>query len=194
MEKERTQKTEEKYGLSRYFLLTMLLSLFGWAFETVYMRIATGEWVHRGFMTLPFCPIYGCSLVFVYFLVGTPQEGRFLLRRVRNTPIRYLLYFAIAFIVPSAMELIVGWFFNKTMHLRLWSYAHAPLNIEGYVCLRNSIVWAVLIFLFMRFVFPWGKCLIGFIPKFFARVLAFALLLVVIADTSFNVANVLYRK
>lgn len=171
----------------------MLLSLFGWAFETVYMRIATGRWLDRGFMTLPFCPIYGCTLVFVYFLAGTPKDGRFLLARVNNAFFRYTLYFLIAFLVPSVMELLIGLLFDKTLHVRLWSYGDNALNIGGFVCLRNSLIWAVLIMFFMRFLFPFFKRLIGIFPKFVARILSFALLIALLADVSYNIANTVYR-
>ena len=92
MTKKRKKAKTEKYGLSRYFLLLMFLSFLGWALETVYMRIATGKWVDRGFMTMPFCPIYGCSVILVYFLIGTPTEGGLFLKKVGKGILRCLLY------------------------------------------------------------------------------------------------------
>lgn len=92
---KKRQKTKmEKYGLSRYFLLSMFLSFLGWALETVYIRIATEKWGDRGFMTMPFCPIYGCSLILVYFLIGTPPEGSLFLKSGER---RFALFVVSAF-------------------------------------------------------------------------------------------------
>lgn len=189
---EQTQKAEEKYGVSRYFLLTMLLSFLGWAFETTYVWILSGRLHNQGFMTLPFCPIYGCSLIVVYFLVGTPDHGGLLLKNVTKKANRYPLYVLFAFLIPSLAELLVGAFFDYTFHLTLWSYSTMPMNFRGYVCLPVSLAWLALIFLFMKFLFPPLRNAIGKIPAPIARTLAFCLLFIVAVDASLNFAMVMY--
>jgi len=61
--------------VSRYFILFMEMSFWGWAVETVFFLLCYGQLYDRGFMTLPFCTIYGCSFLLLYFLVGIPDEG-----------------------------------------------------------------------------------------------------------------------
>ena len=134
----------EKYGLSRLFLLTMLLSFFGWAFETVYFLLYKGKYSDRGFLTLPFCPIYGCSLVGIYLLIGSPDD------KVVKMP----LYIAVCFLLPSLIELFIGVIFDKLWNRRLWTYFGYPYNLNGYICLRNSILWGIMAFLFMKYLFP----------------------------------------
>lgn len=189
---ERAVKTE-KYGLARYFLLTVTLSMLGWAFETVWMRIATGQFIRRGFLSLPLCPIYGCSLLIVYALVGTPKEGGILLRNVTQKRTRFWLYLLFAFIVPSVMELLVGAFFYQVFHLRLWDYSYKRLQIGGFVCLRNSLVWSVLIFLFMQYAFMPIQKAIGRLPIKLARACALVLLALLLADFSLQVAVTIYQ-
>ena len=169
------EKGKERYGISRYFLLVATLSFLGWAFETGYMFLQTGKWQDRGFMTLPFCPIYGCSLFATYLLAGTPDEGRGFLRSVNNRALRYIFYFLLAFIIPSVAEILVGFLFDKAFGIWLWSYKGIPLNIGGYVCLPVSLAWATLIFLFMKFLFPSIKKLVGKLPLHGARILALTL-------------------
>lgn len=187
------EKSKTEYGVSRYFILTALLSFLGWAFETVCFLIMTGGYHDRGFMTLPFCPIYGCSLTIVYFVLGTPDEGAGLLAGAKRRGVRYALYLAFAFLIPTAMEFIVGLFFDRALQIRLWDYSTRFLNIRGYVCLRNSLIWTGLIFLFMKFVLPFLKDLVGRLPKPVARTLAFVLLALSLIDTSMNFARVLYK-
>ena len=183
----------EKYGVARYFLLTAVLSFLGWAFETVWMKIATGKFVERGFLSLPFCPIYGCSLLLVYALVGTPKQGGILLKNVTQKRTRFWLYLLFAFIVPSVMELLVGVFFKQTMHIRLWNYSNKKLNIGGFVCLRNSIIWSVLIFLFMNYLFSPIQKAIGRLPIKLARACALVLFALLLADFSLQIALTIYK-
>lgn len=179
-----------RYGFFRYFTLLMLLSFGGWAFETLLMRIIYGGFYDRGFMTLPFCPIYGVSLLTMYFLAGTPDEGRGILQNVQGKAARYLLYVLIAFLVPSIAELIVGLFFDKGFGVWLWDYSHQPLNLWGYVCLPVSVAWAMLIFFFMKFVFPFCKRIIGKIPTPLIRILGVLLLFVTAADLVYNFLHI----
>ena len=167
---------EKSYGISRYILLVATLSFLGWAFETGYMFLCSGKWHDRGFMTLPFCPIYGCALFSTYLLAGTPDEPRALLKGVKNRVLRYALYFLLAFFVPSAFEIAVGFVLDKGLGVCLWSYNGVPLNLGGYACVPVSLAWAVLIFLFMKFLFLPIKRLLGRIPLHGARLGALFLL------------------
>ncbi len=186
---QKAEINEQNYGISRYFLLVFTLSFLGWAFETVYMWLAFGKLYDRGFMTLPVCPIYGVSLFVMYLIAGTPDEGRFLLKKVDNRAFRYLFYLLIAFIVPSVAEFLVGFVFDKAFDTWLWNYSSLPLNVNGYVCLPVSFVWAALIFVFMKFVFTPIKNLIGKLPIAAARILATLLLLASVVDIVYNFSH-----
>lgn len=184
---ETKKKRGYRYGFSRYYLLTVLLSFLGWCFETGYLYLRWGEVYDCGFMTLPFCPIYGCTLIAIYWIMGTPNEPRGILKNVQPALLRYFLYFALAFFIPSVMEYMVGLFFDKTFHLRLWNYKGAPYNLDGYVCLPVSLIWAGLIFLFMRFLFLPLKKLVGKIPAPIAWGLLAVTAVVFGADIASNV-------
>lgn len=186
MSKTKT-KDRGRYGLSRYFLLTTLLSFLGWCFETGYLWLRTGNVYDSGFMTLPLCPIYGCCLVAIYLLMGTPHKPKGILKDVAPAPLRYALYLALAFFVPSTLEYLVGLFFDKTFSMRLWDYTGAPYNLDGYVCLPVSLAWTGLIFVFMRFGFLPLKRLIGKIPKPLAIGLSVMFFVVFAVDIGANV-------
>ena len=189
---EEQEEQEGKYGLGRYFLLTMFLSFIGWTFETTYIYFAFGKLYNTGFMTLPFCPIYGCSLFAAYFFLGTPDCGRFFLKRTESKLTRYARYFLFAFLIPTVAELLVGVFFDRVFDVRLWSYADVPMNWNGYVCLPVSLIWSGLIFLFMKFAFLPIMRVIGKLPSMTANGWAFALLFIVLVDFSLNLARIIY--
>lgn len=182
-------KDKGRYGLSRYLLLTVVLSFLGWCFETGYLWLRTGNVYDSGFMTLPFCPIYACALMGTYFLMGTPHEPKGILKGVAPAPLRYALYFALAFFIPSVLEYLVGLFFDTAFSMRLWDYTGAPYTLNGYVCLPVSLAWAGLIFAFMRLGFLPIKNLVGKIPKPLAVGLCVVFAVVFAVDIGANVVK-----
>ena len=183
---------KEQYGVSRYFILTVLLSFLGWIFETAYMRIACGRWIDRGFLTLPFCPIYGCSLLATYFLIGTPKKGGTLIPKRLSPGKRTAVYLLFAFIVPSLFELIVGAFFDKNLGIRLWDYSYQRFQIGGFVSLRNSLFWSVGIYFFMKYAFPVFYRWVGGMQSAKADKIAYFLLMIILFDFSCNFVRVVY--
>ena len=172
--------------VARYVLLTGVLSFIGWAYETVFVLVMTGSFYNQGFLTLPFCPIYGFSLLAVYLLIGTPTEGRGILKNEQNPFRRYALYLAFSFLIPTAAELLVGFFFDNFFHVRLWSYKGVPYNFRGYISLPVSLAWMGLIFLFMRFLFSPIKSAVFRIPNKTAILLSAILLTAVAVDFIFS--------
>ena len=176
------QQTDEAFGVQRYYILLSSLSFLGWAFETVFVFLAMGRWQNQGFMKLPFCPIYGSSLMATYWLAGTPDCPRGLLKNVEKRGLRYVLYAVIAFIVPTVAEFFVGLFFDKGFGIWLWSYAGQPLNLMGYIALPVSLAWMGLIFAFMKWLFMPIKKSIGKIPTTVAWGIAVSLFAVMSVD------------
>ncbi len=139
--------------LSKYLLLMGALSFLGWLFESTLALLHTGSLGNAGALSLPLCPIYASSLLGLYFLAGTPDRGRGILKNVAGKRLLWGLYLALAFVLPTLAELAVGTLFEHFFGMKLWDYSHIPLNYKGYICFFVSAVWAVLIFLFMKFLF-----------------------------------------
>ena len=129
------------------------------------MLIIYGEYFDRGFLTLPFCPIYGGVVVILYLLVGTPNEGWFA-GKVENfvnskgwqpgtaRAIRYVGYYLISMTFATVGELIIGLIFENA-GCTLWSYSGFPYNYKGVICPQISIFWGFLITIAMRYPFSW---------------------------------------
>ncbi len=140
-------------ALAKHFLVMLFFSFLGWLWETVYVSYLAGELVDRGFFLSPVCPIYGSCLLVLYFMLGTPDAPRGLLRRVRKGPGLYGIYLLFAGLIPTAVELVIGAFFHQVFDVRLWTYEANPYNFYGYICLYNSLFWAVGITALMRFIY-----------------------------------------
>ncbi len=44
----------------------------------------------------------------------------------------------------TAVELLLGIFFNLYLHLNLWDYSYDRFNFLGQICLKNCIYWYLL--------------------------------------------------
>lgn len=135
----------------RYFILFMEISFLGWAVETVFFWFCYGELHDRGFMTLPFCTIYGCSFLLLYFLIGPPKK-----RELRSAGERIgaaACYFLLCALIPTALELLTGWFFQQMFGLRLWSYESYRFHFQGYICLEYALLWGILLPPCMKYLF-----------------------------------------
>ena len=183
MKKRTDLRKQDRWLTCSYFvILFFVISFLGWLVETAYCYAVAGQYCDRGFLTLPFCTIYGCSILAVYALLGTPRWGGLLLRKVTNRWARLALYFFMAALIPSVAELVTGFFFHHFFDLRLWDYSAKPLNIGGYICLPFAVIWGTLITVFMGFVFPRLARKIGQLPRRATYLLAGILSVAFLAD------------
>jgi uncharacterized membrane protein len=135
------------FGLSdriiEYFLYFCVIAFIGWVLESCYRSFVTKQWTNAGFLHGPFVPIYGFAATFILFIdQNWPQAWSPAAR------------WAIFFIMPSLFEYFVGWLLEKTLKTKLWDYSENFLNINGRVCLKYSLAWAVLIFGGVSFLQP----------------------------------------
>lgn len=174
-----TRKQQKSNTKRRSIFVTsfsfFLISFVGWLYETALMYISTGEYCDRGFLRLPFCPIYGGVVCLLYLLCGTPKEGVFAgwveklcLRKGWHLGIarmlRYVGYFVLAMALATGMELVVGLLFQRA-GCCLWSYSGMACNYKGVISLPVSLFWGFLITVAMRYPFSWLLVWVGKIPK-----------------------------
>ena len=119
------------YTFCRLFLLFFYFSFFGYIVETTYVSLGTGKLnLNRGFCVGPYIPIYGIgSLLIVYFIspyVGNP-----------------FLVFVLSFIVCSFVEYIISYLAELFLKARLWNYKDRKFNVNGRICLQNSIYFGI---------------------------------------------------
>ena len=56
----------------------LIYAFLGWCMEVAYAALELKQFVNRGFLNGPVCPIYGCGVLLVVFVL-TPLKGSFLL-------------------------------------------------------------------------------------------------------------------
>lgn len=140
-----------RYGFYELFLIFMFWGMIGWLIEVVDMRIEAGEFQNRGFLHMPFCPIYGIGMAAASFGLSSAKNSS-------------LLLFAFGVIFCSVFEYIVGGILERLFHSKWWDYSHMRFNIKGRVCLRNAVLFGFGAILVFRFVEPMVEKVIARIP------------------------------
>ena len=123
----------------------------GWLIEVVDMRIEAGEFQNRGFLHMPFCPIYGVGMA----VASVGLSG------VKNS---YVILFAFGVIFCSVFEYIVGGILERLFHSKWWDYSHMRFNIKGRVCLRNAVLFGFGAIVVFRFAQPMLEKVISRVP------------------------------
>ncbi len=175
----------------------MVISFIGWLGETLYFIAAFDIITDRGFLSLPLCTIYGCSILAIYLIIGTPAKGRLspLFKKVKILPVLlkpfayiglYSIYFVLAALIPTIAEFITALFFDKVFGVTLWCYSSYTHNLFGYICLEMSIVWGILITIAMGIIWPLLDKLVSMIPPKATKVIAVVLLVSLATDFILN--------
>lgn len=100
----------------------------GWIIECTYVSVRTKKVTNRGFMFGPFIPIYGFGAM-TMLLACTPV-------------IKYpALVFIVGMVSASVLEYITGMAMEAIFKVRYWDYSYRKFNINGHVCLLNSLYW-----------------------------------------------------
>jgi|GEM_PF-362691 len=104
--------------------------ILGWCCEEVYCYLLSKKWVNRGFLYGPYLPIYGSGAMAVVLM----------LERFLSYPV---LVFILGLIVCSLIEYVAHWGLERIFQIKLWDYSTYRFNINGRVCLRNSLLFGV---------------------------------------------------
>ncbi len=191
----KTQRKSKRYDFSVVLFTFFVISFLGWAYETLLMLVWYGKFYDSGFLFLPFCPIYGFPVCALYLLLGTPTEGRFsvwierrfgALKKPLKAFLRYAIYYLLSGGFATLTELIVGLILERA-GLCLWSYRCQPFNFRGHICLQVSLLWGVMLTVFMQFVMPLLLGIVQKIPKKIRVFLCVFLSVCLFADFSYNV-------
>ena len=155
-------------------------SILGRACECLYCGIPARRFINRGFLEGPYCPIYGCGALIV-ILVLDPLKGH------------PLLLFLGAMIFTSVLEYVTSWLMEKLFHSKWWDYSERPFNINGRVCLLNSLLFGIMGLAVMYVVHPFICDVFEQIPAL-ARLIAAAVLLILFIWDNIHTFHAILRE
>lgn len=113
-----------------YFVIFLVGCVIGWVYEEIFYFVVENRLVNSGFMYGPYLPVYGFgALLMLLFL-----------KPIKKFP---PLVFILSMLVTGIWEYVTGYLMYKIWQTRWWDYTGKFLNIDGYVCLRSVLTFAI---------------------------------------------------
>ncbi|HHW45829.1 MAG TPA: putative ABC transporter permease [Clostridiales bacterium] len=160
------------------YLLFMLYSFIGWIYETILCSVLKGEFVNRGFLHGPYCPIYGFGAILIILL---------LTHYVQNA----LSLFVLSSVLATAFEYASSYILEKLFNQRWWDYSNMRFNINGRVCLEGALIFGALSVLLVYYIHPLSMRLLEKASPLALKVIAVMLFVVFATDVIVTVAHLL---
>lgn len=130
-----------------YLLLFFFASAGGWLGECIYCSIAHQRIINRGFLTGPLCPIYGCGALLMELII----------KICSFFPEKYHIFIVpvLAILLCDTLEFMTSLIMEKLFHARWWDYSDKFLNIQGRICFRHTVIWALASVLYVYLLKPY---------------------------------------
>ncbi|GGG07457.1 putative ABC transporter permease [Paenibacillus aceti] len=126
--------------LNEWMFYFLVYSLCGFLLENVYSWFTTGVFWKEGYLKGPYKPMYGFAPLLLLLLSGAVQN-------------RALLWL-FCLLVPTIVEYVSGLLLYKLFGRRWWDYSDNRLQLAGHICLRFSLYWGGLSFVFLQYIHP----------------------------------------
>lgn len=121
-------------NLEQYIFCFFVYAFLGYICEVAYCSICQRKLVNRGYLYMPICPIYGCGAILI-LLSMLPLANM------------WYLVLILGILLTSGLEYLTSYVMELIFHMRWWDYSKRKFNINGRVCLRNSLMFGALVML-----------------------------------------------
>lgn len=156
----------------------VVYAILGWIIEVIYAGVNKAQFVNRGFLNGPYCPIYGFGMLIVIVILYPIKENWI------------MLYFG-SFILTTVLEYFTGLILEKVFQNKWWDYSGIPFNIQGYVCLKFSCVWGLGCMFMIDIIHPMLYEWIHGMPDVLDEILLGIILFLMLVDVCATVFDIL---
>ncbi len=145
--------------------------------ESIFRSICERKLINTGFLKGPFCPIYGIGAIIIYvFLQGFKDN--------------IILLFIMGFIVLTIWEYLVGVLLEKLFNTKYWDYSDHKFNIQGRICLTNSICWGILGIVFIKYINPFIRTQLYNMDILYLKAIIYIAFVIIIIDAITTISKV----
>ena len=129
-------------------------SLVGWGIEVIFRRFFSSsnperKWINPGFLVGPCIPLYGFGLCILFLLAMLEP-----LIPIADELWRKVTLFVVMALCVTAVEYLAGILSIRVMKVKLWDYSNQWGNIQGVICPKFSLAWALLSAVYYFFIHP----------------------------------------
>ena len=153
-----------------YLILFIIYSILGWILETANCTFYKKELVlNRGFLIGPYLPVYGSAAIVMILFLNEYKNDLFTL-------------FAMSMVYASIVEYVASYVMEKLFKARWWDYSDRKFNLEGRICLKNSILFGICGVLLVKYIHPFILTVIDMIPNYIFNIISILLISVFLID------------
>lgn len=120
----------------------ILFSVIGYVAEMITCAIVEKRWTNRGFFCGPIIPIYGVGSLALIWVLSPFKES-------------IILVALLGMIITTTLEYLTSYVLEKIFHNKWWDYKKEKYNINGRICLKNSILFAIGTPIILRVIDPY---------------------------------------
>lgn len=112
------------------FLIFLIGCMVGWMYEEIFYWFTEGMLRNRGILYGPWLPIYGVGALGIYAM-----------KPMKKNPV---LLFVMCMGITGVVEYLIGFVGIRYFDLRLWDYRGLFLNLNGIICFRSVVSFAIM--------------------------------------------------
>lgn len=169
------------YTVQEYILLFFIVSIFGWIMEVLLKFISDHKFINRGFLIGPYCPIYGKGTVLITLFLSKYKND-------------IVVLFVMSTLICSVLEYLASYIMEKMFNARWWDYSQYKYNLNGRICLINSILFGIGGTILILFIVPTLMSLINLINIDIQNIIVIILLVIYIIDNIISFSVVIKFK
>lgn len=160
-------------SFSYLFLIFLIYSFLGYICEIICSSIVQKKLVNRGFLCGPYCPIYGVGSLFILFA----------LLRFKKDPV---IVFVLGAIITSSLEYFTSFILEKIFHNKWWDYADQKCNINGRICLQNTLLFGLGSLVIIYMAEPVIEKMLNSLPNLAINITAYSFVFIFIVDCIYS--------
>ncbi|KUK10184.1 MAG: hypothetical protein XD50_1550 [Clostridia bacterium 41_269] len=124
-------------NLDSLILLFVIYSFLGWTIETFFKSVRAKRFINSGFLSGPFCPVYGFGALLVLQSRQLVDGAASIVDPTTRTVVSIIL----AIMGTSTLEYLTGMLLEKIFNRKWWDYSRERFNLQGRICLKYSVYW-----------------------------------------------------
>lgn len=164
------------------FLQFIIYSFFGYLIEVTSCSMRNKKLtLNRGFFLGPYLPIFGFSCMLMGFIILRYKSD-------------LLIVFVMSAFICTTVEYITSYVLEKIFKARWWDYSDHKFNLEGRVCLFNSLLFGLGGIAFAYIINPITSFIIDIMPLFIFRIISIILLILFLVDVIITITTLYQVK
>ena len=138
-----------------YIKLFLLYSLLGFIMESTIYKINVMD-KHSGIFYGPITAVYGVGIISIELL------NKYFFSKIKcHKILKIFIEFLTLTIILSLIEYLGGNILNYLFNIDMWDYSSQKPNFGKYICLKNSLIWGVLVTIYLHLFKPFTDKIIN---------------------------------